>query len=37
VHWKWTSSKFSVKSVYDFLTKEETGPSYTRVWNAKIP
>jgi hypothetical protein len=35
--WKWTASKkFTVKSVYEFLSREESGASYKRVWQAKI-
>jgi hypothetical protein len=31
------SKSFTVKSVYEFLSKEESGISYRRVWKAKIP
>jgi hypothetical protein len=36
--WKWTTSKrFTVKSVYEHLTRHDIGPDYKRVWKAKIP
>jgi hypothetical protein len=36
--WKWTGSKnFSVKSVYDQLSKDDLGPSFKRIWKAKVP
>jgi hypothetical protein len=36
--WKWTKSKkFSVKSVYEHLTKNENGPTYKAIWKTKIP
>jgi hypothetical protein len=36
--WKWNASKkFSVKSVYDFLARNDVGLSYSRVWRAKLP
>jgi hypothetical protein len=31
------SGIFLVKSVYAHLTRGETGPSYDRVWKARIP
>jgi hypothetical protein len=35
--WRWTASKvFSVKSVYNHLTKHESGADYNRIWKAKI-
>jgi hypothetical protein len=35
--WKWTANKvFSVKSVYNHLTKNESGVAYKRIWKAKI-
>jgi hypothetical protein len=38
IYWKLSPSKmFTVKSVYDHLTKEEDGPKYQRVWKTKIP
>jgi hypothetical protein len=38
VFWKWTPSKtFTVKSVYEHLTKDDCGPKYQRIWKAKIP
>jgi hypothetical protein len=38
VSWKWIVSKtFSVKSVYEHLTKDDSGSSYKRIWKAKIP
>jgi predicted AAA+ superfamily ATPase len=34
--WKWSKSgKFTVKFVYEHLTKRDEGPSYSRVWRAK--
>jgi hypothetical protein len=37
-YWKWTTSKkFTVKSVYEHLTRHDNGPDYKRVWKAKIP
>jgi hypothetical protein len=36
--WKWAKSgKFSVRSVYEHLTKDEVGPAYKAIWRAKIP
>jgi hypothetical protein len=36
-YWKWTTSKrFTVKSVYEHLTRHDNGPDYKRVWKAKI-
>jgi hypothetical protein len=36
--WKWTANKrFSVKSVYDHLSRDESDPNYKRIWKAKIP
>jgi hypothetical protein len=38
IYWKRTPSKtFTVKSVYDHLTKDDDGPKFQRVWKAKIP
>jgi hypothetical protein len=38
VMWRWTTSrKFSVKSVYKQLSKHEFGPSFKRIWKAKLP
>jgi hypothetical protein len=38
VSWKWTVSKaFSVKFVYEHPTKDDSGPSFKRIWKAKIP
>jgi hypothetical protein len=35
--WKWSKSgKFTVKFVYEHLTKRDEGPSYSRVWRAKM-
>jgi hypothetical protein len=31
------SSKFTVKYVYEHLTKRDEGISYSRVWRAKLP
>jgi hypothetical protein len=32
VLWKWTTSKkFSIKSVYNFLTRDDSGPPFARV------
>jgi hypothetical protein len=31
------SGKFSIKSVYEHLTKNENGPAYKAIWNAKVP
>jgi hypothetical protein len=37
-YWKWTNSKsFTVKTVYEHLTRHDSGPSYKRVWKAKVP
>jgi hypothetical protein len=37
-YWKWTTSKrFTVKYVYEHLTRHDNGPDYKRVWKAKIP
>jgi hypothetical protein len=36
--WKWPpSKKFTVKSVYAKLTKNDAGPSFERIWKSKIP
>jgi hypothetical protein len=36
--WKWTTNKiFSVKSVYENLSRDECGPNNNRIWKAKIP
>ena len=36
--WKWNkSSRFSTKSVYEFLTKEDSGKHFKHIWKAKIP
>jgi len=36
--WKWTKGKiFSTNSVYEFLTKEDSGLHYKHIWKAKIP
>jgi hypothetical protein len=36
--WRWTASKqFSVKSVYEQPTKNDSGPSFKRIWKTKIP
>jgi hypothetical protein len=38
VRWKWSSSKqFTVRSVYQQLTKSDNGQSYQIIWKAKIP
>jgi hypothetical protein len=38
VLWKWNASKkFSVKSVYDHLTSDDSSLNYKRIWKAKIP
>jgi hypothetical protein len=38
VYWKWTpSKKFTVKSMYEHLTKDDCGPKFKRVWKVKIP
>jgi hypothetical protein len=35
--WRWTASNFfTVKSVYDHLTRDDKGLPYNRVWRAKI-
>jgi hypothetical protein len=35
--WKWTGNKkFSVKSVYMHLTKEDSGPDFKNIWKANI-
>jgi hypothetical protein len=31
------SGKFSIKSVYEHLTKNENGLAYKAIWNAKVP
>jgi hypothetical protein len=36
--WKWSpSKKFTVKSVYARLRKNDEGSSFERVWKSKIP
>lgn len=36
--WKWTKNgKYSVKSTYDHLTRDDAGEPYNRIWKAKIP
>jgi hypothetical protein len=38
VMWRWTTSmKFSMKSIYKQLSKHEFGPSFKRIWKAKLP
>jgi hypothetical protein len=38
VLWKWSNNKkLSVKSVYSFLSRDEYGSPYARIWRAKIP
>jgi hypothetical protein len=38
VVWKWiTIERFTVKSVYDQLTKTDSGPSFKTIWKTKIP
>jgi hypothetical protein len=38
VTWRWThNKKNSVSSVYRFLSRDECGASYARIWKAKIP
>jgi hypothetical protein len=35
--WKWTPIRnFSVKSVYEHLTKDENGHAYKVIWKEKI-
>jgi hypothetical protein len=37
VFWKWSISKcFTVKSVYEHLSKDDSGYAYKRIWKAKI-
>jgi hypothetical protein len=37
VIWKWSKNKvFSVKSVYEHLTKDDRGSSYRQIWKSKI-
>jgi hypothetical protein len=37
VLWKWIKNKiFSVKSVYEHLTRDDRGSSYRRIWKSKI-
>jgi hypothetical protein len=36
--WRWTSNRrFSVKSMYEHLTKDVRGFAYKRIWKSKIP
>jgi hypothetical protein len=36
--WWWTANKvFSVKSVYNHMTKNEVGVDYKRIWKTKLP
>jgi hypothetical protein len=36
--WEWSPKKiFTVKSVYDHLTKGDSEPFYKRIWKAKLP
>lgn len=38
ISWKWTNNgRFSVKSTYEHLTSDESGPSYSNIWKSKIP
>jgi hypothetical protein len=38
VKWKWGGKgKYTTKSVYDYLTKDDMGCSFTHIWKAKIP
>jgi hypothetical protein len=36
--WKWTKSKkFSVKSIYNHITRMDNGNAYKSIWKTKIP
>jgi hypothetical protein len=36
--WRWNASKkITVESVYEQLTKCDSGPSFKRIWKAKVP
>jgi hypothetical protein len=36
--WKWSKNKqFTMRSVYDHLTRNGNGPTYKAIWKAKIP
>lgn len=36
--WRWTKQgAFTVKCTYDYLTKDDAGYSYGKIWKAKIP
>jgi hypothetical protein len=38
VIWNWSHNKqYSVKSVYQHLTRDDDGLAYTKIWKAKIP
>jgi hypothetical protein len=38
IFWKWSKNKsFTVKSVYEHLTRDDNGAAYNRVWKAKFP
>lgn len=38
ISWKWTkNNKFSVKSTYEHLTKEDVGDPHSKIWKAKAP
>jgi hypothetical protein len=36
--WKWSNKKvFTVKSIYDHLSRGDVGPQFSRVWKSKLP
>jgi hypothetical protein len=38
VSWKWSKNKmFSVKSIYEHLTKDDRGSNHRSIWKTKIP
>lgn len=38
ITWGWSANiKFTVKSIYDHLTKDDSGEPNSRIWKAKIP
>lgn len=38
ISWKWTKNgKFSVKSTYEHLTRDDMGESHSKIWNSKVP
>jgi hypothetical protein len=38
VIWKWSATrKFTIKSLYSHLTRNDNGPAYSNIWKSKLP